>query len=150
MAPISGDGWVVNQVLLRDLRVDRGALLGAKEEHPGRNDQRGLDGKDDRNLTRKGMLQHGPSLQAVALRRLDLDQSKRFDRGKQKYEGGWGDQQSIFFVFAPPFASIVQWLNFNACELFVLLLAPHLQMPDRRLSHIVAADIAAYIRSLRK
>jgi hypothetical protein len=77
MAPISGDGWVVHQMLLRDLRVDRGALFWAKDEQAGRNDQRGLDGKDDRNLTRKGVLQHGPSLQAAELRGFDPDQGKR-------------------------------------------------------------------------
>jgi hypothetical protein len=82
MAPVSGDSWVVQQMLLCGLCVDRGALFWAKDEQAGRNDQRGLDGKDDRNLTRKGVLQHGPSLQAVALRRLDLDQSKRFEIGK--------------------------------------------------------------------
>ena len=148
MAPVSGDGGVVHQVLLRDVRVDRGALPGAKDEQAGRNDQRGFNGEDDRNLTRKGVLQHGPSLQIAELRGFDLDQSKRFERGKQQnYEGGCGagDQQSLFFVFAPPFASIAQRPNFNARELSASLLVHHPQMPGRGMSRDEAADIAAII-----
>jgi hypothetical protein len=97
MAPISDGGWAVDQMFLRDLRVDGGALPGAENEQAGRDDQRGLDGKNDRNLTRKGVLQHGPSLQAAELRRFDPDQSRRLERGKQKYEGDCGaiSQQSI-------------------------------------------------------
>ena len=78
MAPICGDGWAVKQVFLRDLRVDRRALPGAEDEQACRNDQRGLDGEDDRNLTRKGVLQHGQSSPAAALRGFDLDQSNGF------------------------------------------------------------------------
>jgi hypothetical protein len=81
MAPVFGDGCVVKQVLLRDLRIDRGALPGAKNEKAGRDEQRGLDGKNDRNLTRKGMLQHGLSSQTTEFRCFDLDQSERFERG---------------------------------------------------------------------
>jgi hypothetical protein len=82
MAPILDGGWAVDQMFLRDSRVDRGALPGAENEQPGRDDQRGLDDKNDRNLTRKGVLQHGPSLQAAELRGFDPDQSKRFEGGK--------------------------------------------------------------------
>jgi hypothetical protein len=53
-------------MLLRDLRVDRAALLGAKNEQTGGNDQRRLDGDDDRNLTREGMLKHGRWLRAAS------------------------------------------------------------------------------------
>jgi hypothetical protein len=53
-------------------------------------------------------------------------------------------------TFAPPFASIAQRSNLNARELANSLLAPHPQMPDRALSRDEAADIAAYIKSLRK
>ena len=59
------------------------------------------------------------------------------------------DQLSIF-VFTAPFASIAQRPNFNARELSASLLAPHPQMQDRALSRDEAADIAAYIGSLRK
>jgi hypothetical protein len=82
MAPVFGDGWLVKQVLLRDLRVDRGALRGAENEKAGRNEQHSLDGKNDRNLTRKGMLQHELSSQTTECRCFDLNQSRRFERGK--------------------------------------------------------------------
>jgi mono/diheme cytochrome c family protein len=59
-------------------------------------------------------------------------------------------EQQSSFVFAPPFASIAQRPNFSARELSASLLAPHPQMPERGLSRDEAADIAAYIRSLRK
>jgi mono/diheme cytochrome c family protein len=59
------------------------------------------------------------------------------------------DQPSML-TFAPPFASIAQRSNLNARELANSLLAPHPQMPDRALSRDEAADIAAYIKSLRK
>ena len=59
------------------------------------------------------------------------------------------DQPSIL-VFTAPFASIAQRPKFNARELSASLLAPHPQMRDRALSRDEAADIAAYIRSLRK
>jgi mono/diheme cytochrome c family protein len=59
------------------------------------------------------------------------------------------DQPSIF-VFTAPFASIAQRPNFNARELSASLLTPHPQMQDRALSRDEAADIAAYIASLRK
>jgi mono/diheme cytochrome c family protein len=58
--------------------------------------------------------------------------------------------QPSIIVFAPPFASIAQRPNFNALELSTSLLAPHPQMADRALSRDEAADIAAYIRSLRR
>ena len=59
------------------------------------------------------------------------------------------DQQSII-VFTAPFASIAQRPNFNARELSASLLTSHPQMQDRALSRDEAADIAAYIASLRK
>jgi mono/diheme cytochrome c family protein len=59
------------------------------------------------------------------------------------------DQTSIL-VFTAPFASIAKRPNFNARELSASLLAPHPQMHDRALSRDEAADIAAYIGSLRK
>jgi mono/diheme cytochrome c family protein len=59
------------------------------------------------------------------------------------------DQPSTF-VFTAPFASIAQRPNFNARELSASLLLPHPQMQDRALSRNEAADIAAYIGSLRK
>jgi mono/diheme cytochrome c family protein len=58
--------------------------------------------------------------------------------------------QPTLLTFAPPFASIAQRPNLNARDLANSLLAPHPQMPDRALSRDEAADIAAYIRSLRK
>jgi len=53
-------------------------------------------------------------------------------------------------TFAPPFALIAQRPNLNTHDLSVSLLAPHPQMRDRALSRDEAADIAAYIASLRK
>jgi len=58
--------------------------------------------------------------------------------------------QKYAFGFVAPFATIAERSNFNTRELSVSLLTPHPQMRDRGLSRNEAADIAAYIKSLRK
>jgi hypothetical protein len=50
---------------------------------------------------------------------------------------------------APTFASIGRRPGFDEKQLALGLLAPHPQMRDRALSREEAADLAAYIRSLR-
>ena len=50
---------------------------------------------------------------------------------------------------APPFVTIAR-SNFNATTLAYFLLDPHPKMPNFPLNRVEAADIAAYIASLRK
>jgi mono/diheme cytochrome c family protein len=50
---------------------------------------------------------------------------------------------------APPFATIAGRPNFDAGRLALFLLDPHPKMPDMSLTRTEAADIAAYIGSLR-
>lgn len=50
----------------------------------------------------------------------------------------------------PPFAAIASKPDFNADKIASFLLEPHPKMPNFPLSRIEAADIAAYIGSLRK
>lgn len=50
---------------------------------------------------------------------------------------------------APPFAVIAGSPQFNASRLAFFLLDPHPKMPDMALSRTEAADLAAYIASLR-
>jgi mono/diheme cytochrome c family protein len=49
---------------------------------------------------------------------------------------------------APPFATIAKG-NFEASKLALFLLDPHPKMPDLGLTRSAAADLAAYIASLR-
>lgn len=51
---------------------------------------------------------------------------------------------------APPSATIAQLPGFDARVLAYFLLDPHPKMPDLPLSRAAAADIAAYIQSLKK
>jgi mono/diheme cytochrome c family protein len=51
---------------------------------------------------------------------------------------------------APPFASIAQRPDFDAAKVALFLLDPHPKMPDMGLSRAAAADLAAYIASLKK
>jgi mono/diheme cytochrome c family protein len=50
----------------------------------------------------------------------------------------------------PPFAMIASKPDFSADKIASFLLEPHPKMPNFPLSRIEAADIAAYIGSLRK
>ncbi len=50
----------------------------------------------------------------------------------------------------PPFATIAQRSDFTPEKVAFFLLDPHPKMPDFPLSRTEAADIAAYIGSLRK
>jgi mono/diheme cytochrome c family protein len=50
---------------------------------------------------------------------------------------------------APPFATIATKPHFDAARLALFLLAPHPKMPDMSLSRTEAADLAAYIASLK-
>jgi mono/diheme cytochrome c family protein len=51
---------------------------------------------------------------------------------------------------APPFEAIARKSDFNSEKLAFFLLDPHPKMPNFPLSRIEAADLAAYIGSLRK
>jgi mono/diheme cytochrome c family protein len=51
---------------------------------------------------------------------------------------------------APPFATIARKPDFNVKSLTVFLLNPYPRMPNMSLTRAEAADIAAYIGSLRK
>jgi len=50
---------------------------------------------------------------------------------------------------APPFATIAKMPDINAAKIALFLLDPHPKMPDMGLSRAEAADLAAYIVSLR-
>jgi hypothetical protein len=50
---------------------------------------------------------------------------------------------------APPFSTIARTPDLDAGKLALLLLLPHPKMPDMGLSRSNAADIAAYIASLK-
>lgn len=50
---------------------------------------------------------------------------------------------------APPFATIAKTPGFNAANIALFLLAPHPKMPDMGLSRLDAADLAAYIATLK-
>jgi mono/diheme cytochrome c family protein len=58
------------------------------------------------------------------------------------------DQERVPTV-APPFATIAKKPAFDPKQLSQSLLAPHPQMPGRELSRDQAADIAAYIATLK-
>lgn len=51
---------------------------------------------------------------------------------------------------APPFASIAQRQDFDEGKLALLLLSPHPNMPKLTLSRFEVADLAEYIRTLKK
>ncbi|MBO0758318.1 MAG: c-type cytochrome [Bradyrhizobiaceae bacterium] len=51
---------------------------------------------------------------------------------------------------APPFATIARKADFDAAKVALFLLDPHPKMPDMALTRAEAADLAAYIASLRK
>ena len=50
---------------------------------------------------------------------------------------------------APPFATIAKSPGFNAATIALFLLDPHPKMPDMGLSRTDAADLAAYIATLK-
>jgi len=50
---------------------------------------------------------------------------------------------------APPFASIARTPGFDAGKVALFLLDPHPKMPDMGLSRTEAADLAAYIATLK-
>jgi hypothetical protein len=50
---------------------------------------------------------------------------------------------------APPFATIAKIPDFDAAKIALFLLAPHPKMPDMGLSRSEAADLAAYIATLK-
>lgn len=50
---------------------------------------------------------------------------------------------------APPFRTIARKPDFDSAKLAFFLLDPHPKMPDMSLSRTEAADLAAYIASLR-
>ena len=49
----------------------------------------------------------------------------------------------------PPFATIARMPDFDAAKIALFLLNPHPKMPDMSLSRAEAADLAAYIATLR-
>src|SRR6516162_807968 len=49
----------------------------------------------------------------------------------------------------PPFATIAKMPGFDAAKVALFLLNPHPKMPDMNLSRAEAADLAAYIATLR-
>jgi mono/diheme cytochrome c family protein len=50
---------------------------------------------------------------------------------------------------APPFATIAKRPDFEASKIATFLLDPHPKMPDMSLSRSEAADLAAYISTLK-
>lgn len=50
---------------------------------------------------------------------------------------------------APPFATIARMPNFDAARIALYLLNPHPRMPDMNLTRAEAADLAAYIVTLK-
>ena len=50
----------------------------------------------------------------------------------------------------PPFASIAKMPDFSAAKVALFLLDPHPKMPDMSLSRTEAADLAAYIATLKQ
>jgi mono/diheme cytochrome c family protein len=50
---------------------------------------------------------------------------------------------------APPFATIAKSPGFDAANIAFFLLNPHPKMPDMGLSRLDAADLAAYIATLK-
>jgi len=50
---------------------------------------------------------------------------------------------------APPFATIAKTPGFDAAKVALFLLDPHPKMPDMGLSRAAAADLAAYIATLK-
>ena len=50
---------------------------------------------------------------------------------------------------APPFATIATRPDFDAAKIALFLLDPHPKMPDMSLTRLEAADLAAYISSLK-
>jgi mono/diheme cytochrome c family protein len=50
---------------------------------------------------------------------------------------------------APPFATIAKMPDIDAAKIALFLLDPHPKMPDMGLSRAEAADLAAYIVSLK-
>jgi mono/diheme cytochrome c family protein len=50
---------------------------------------------------------------------------------------------------APPFATIAKSPGFDASKVALFLLDPHPKMPDMGLSRSAAADLAAYIATLK-
>jgi mono/diheme cytochrome c family protein len=60
---------------------------------------------------------------------------------------GPGQRQASADV--PSFASIGQWPNFDTGRLALFLLDPHPKMPNLSLTRDEAADLAAYIGSLK-
>jgi mono/diheme cytochrome c family protein len=50
---------------------------------------------------------------------------------------------------APPFATLTAKPDFDVAKLAFFLLDPHPKMPDMSLSRMEAADLAAYIASLK-
>jgi mono/diheme cytochrome c family protein len=60
------------------------------------------------------------------------------------------DEQRQASEAAPPFASVARRPGFDADRLAFFLLDPHPKMPDMGLTRREAADLAAYIATLRK
>jgi len=50
---------------------------------------------------------------------------------------------------APPFATVAKTPGFDAAKIALFLLNPHPKMPDMALSRSEAADLAAYIATLK-
>ena len=58
-------------------------------------------------------------------------------------------QRSVTTDQAPPFATIAKAPGFDAAKVALFLLDPHPKMPDMGLSRTEAADLAAYIATLK-
>ena len=74
------------------------------------------------------------------------DLAKRWCSSCHLVDGG----QTQTSTDAPPFDAIAHKSDFTAEKVAFFLLDPHPKMPNFPLSRIEAADLAAYISSLRK
>jgi mono/diheme cytochrome c family protein len=61
----------------------------------------------------------------------------------------WPAQRRAVTDQAPPFAAIAKRPDFDVTKVTTFLLDPHPKMPDMSLSRTEAADLAAYIATLR-
>jgi hypothetical protein len=56
---------------------------------------------------------------------------------------------AVALVSAPPFATVANRSDFDAAKIALFLLDPHPKMPTMGLSQTEAADLAAYIGTLK-
>ena len=61
----------------------------------------------------------------------------------------WCNRPNAAAAQAPPFATVAKTPGFDAAKIALFLLNPHPKMPDMALSRSEAADLAAYIATLK-